>query len=141
MSFQSYYSLISNCKFLTPLAILVNFNPIIVLFLTGHWFFDTFLTDLFQSYYSLISNHPSSTRSSTCCWWFQSYYSLISNMVVALFIIHCIRNFNPIIVLFLTFERRLEEYIQVYFNPIIVLFLTTHIPHTFLLIVRISILL
>ena len=57
----------------------MNFNPIIVLFLT----------------YSQESQHKHSTT-------FQSYYSLISNHQITLHCYRCHRYFNPIIVLFLT---------------------------------------
>ena len=54
--FQSYYSLISNNNFYTISNDSINFNPIIVLFLTR--FSEETDNDrvLFQSYYSLISN-------------------------------------------------------------------------------------
>ena len=55
----------------------LNFNPIIVLFLTV---FDTSTLYLpkFQSYYSLISNVVNDTLTNEDVV-FQSYYSLISN--------------------------------------------------------------
>ena len=124
IKFQSYYSLISNFLFWKLFACSLNFNPIIVLFLT-RWlyinknaniedfnpiivlFLTFYLTSqevsklLFQSYYSLISNgDPDSTPRYTNR--FQSYYSLISN----------------------SGEWDLPKLELVYFNPIIVLFLT-----------------
>ena len=80
ITFQSYYSLISNNKEQKHIGILNN---------------------EFQSYYSLISNAPfleidEDLKS------FQSYYSLISNLLNNHKVILCIRYFNPIIVLFLT---------------------------------------
>ena len=55
--FQSYYSLISNHGRIPFVSALIsNFNPIIVLFLTQdkNEMYQT--VNLFQSYYSLISN-------------------------------------------------------------------------------------
>ena len=55
---------------------------------------------------------------------FQSYYSLISNHGRIPFVSALISNFNPIIVLFLTWLISYQTFIYYYFNPIIVLFLT-----------------
>ena len=98
--FQSYYSLISNFL-LSPFHLphLPHFNPIIVLFLTWHDFFQI-PSHLFQSYYSLISNID-------FCFFTENY-----------------NNFNPIIVLFLTTKNNLKAVCIDDFNPIIVLFLT-----------------
>ena len=80
----------------------MDFNPIIVLFLT---FLLIFL--------------------GVCIYTFQSYYSLIFNCFEDAIIKCSILNFNPIIVLFLTRYGRLFFICsQYYFNPIIVLFLT-----------------
>ena len=102
MVFQSYYSLISNgySQVIIPYSI-VNFNPIIVLFLTTKKLYYYIELKKFQSYYSLISNssttgltsslnsdfnpiivlfltkYPASKDASLTI--FQSYYSLISN--------------------------------------------------------------
>ena len=75
--FQSYYSLIFNNKNVTASVESINFNPIIVLFLTS---------DIaaggaqvaFQSYYSLIFNLVKPTLNNSPLI-FQSYYSLIFN--------------------------------------------------------------
>ena len=56
----------------------VNFNPIIVLFLTRLVCICCFRLVVFQSYYSLISNIKS-IRNQNIYQKFQSYYSLISN--------------------------------------------------------------
>ena len=77
IGFQSYYSLISNYKYNQEPDTYQDFNPIIVLFLTG-FTFNTFTISLFQSYYSLISNNLLNYSRDRILI-FQSYYSLISN--------------------------------------------------------------
>ncbi len=57
----------------------MNFNPIIVLFLTGESVMSDWWSVLFQSYYSLISNSSVEIQHITSAS-FQSYYSLISNL-------------------------------------------------------------
>ena len=57
---------------------MINFNPIIVLFLTMMIFIIKLKILLFQSYYSLISNNDTATYIRKYRK-FQSYYSLISN--------------------------------------------------------------
>ena len=78
----------------------LNFNPIIVLFLTALAEFWRVDNKQFQSYYSLIFNKGSGDTIVFIVG-FQSYYSLIFNKtnryVTIIFL-----NFNPIIVLFLT---------------------------------------
>ncbi len=79
------------------LAVAVNFNPIIVLFL-----------------------RPSTTVLVAECPVFQSYYSLIFKFFLAAAVM--VLHFNPIIVLFLRWELQ-KSISKPYFNPIIVLFL------------------
>ena len=80
--------------------LVVDFNPIIVLFLTrSHSISSTIFA--FQSYYSLISNNSASYFSLKDCL-FQSYYSLISNLILCPYLELNLQYFNPIIVLFLT---------------------------------------
>ena len=77
--FQSYYSLISNSEQDKELfKLLLDFNPIIVLFLTGLEFTAKY-GNSFQSYYSLISNEELGSSDDEEVDEFQSYYSLISN--------------------------------------------------------------
>ena len=76
------------------------FNPIIVLFLTKVRGFIWWGWFKFQSYYSLISNGIAAIKNFINK--FQSYYSLISNgSFGGEFDVNDL-NFNPIIVLFLT---------------------------------------
>ena len=56
--FQSYYSLIFNMiKKICIFCFTINFNPIIVLFLTCYDHYQV-IDNEFQSYYSLIFNRP-----------------------------------------------------------------------------------
>ena len=96
-TFQSYYSLISN-----------EDNKHQTLLVIG-----------FQSYYSLISNSRLNILMSSSLQ-FQSYYSLISNhfIVVSMCLLF---NFNPIIVLFLTYYYmyiKLDMKFQSYYSLI-----------------------
>ena len=78
----------------------MNFNPIIVLFLTFSREMNIINIILFQSYYSLISNKVIKMLLEALTL-FQSYYSLISNRFIG-DIMSSFMYFNPIIVLFLT---------------------------------------
>ena len=60
------------------MCLLLNFNPIIVLFLTALDEYIKYCSTLFQSYYSLIFNLYS-MQQQKYRFVFQSYYSLIFN--------------------------------------------------------------
>ena len=114
----------------------MNFNPIIVLFLTLYDKKIKYSNTLFQSYYSLISNDNELFFNGVICafqsyyslisnhlytlkyyyYIFQSYYSLISNFIIILLMLKSLLNFNPIIVLFLTLYDKKIKYSNTLFQ-------------------------